>query len=826
MFRTAIALAIVSAASSAFADAAPDARALLPNRAPLAPAAFVKLPIGSVRADGWLLRQLELQKAGLTGSAEQLYDALTPDSGWLGGKGESWEKTPYYVKGLVALAYTLDDQALKQHAQKWIDWTLQSQRPDGMFGPQSNDDWWPRMVVLFYLRDYYEATGDKRVLPFLTNYFRYQLATLPGRPLKDWGKSRAGDNLDVVLWLYNRTADPSLLALAKLLNEQAYAWTSIFTVGDFYKFGDDFQPHHIVNVSQALKMPAVAWQFTHDDADKNAFAAGVANLDRQYGRIDGQVSGTEFLSGLNSTAGVELCADVERIISNGIAIDVLGDAALADQMEKVAYNSLPAHTSPQMRQITYYQLPNQIAATNGGHGFTQDYANGNMPGPHSGFPCCCYNWHAGWPKLVENLWAATPDGGVALVAYGPSRVTTTVNGDTPITIAEATEYPFDEKVTLKVDPSKPATFPLVVRVPGWCESPEIAVNGEAASGVKAGTFHRLAREWKPGDVVTLTFPMTVKASTWANGSVGLTRGPLAFALKIGEQWQKTTEFLKDFDEFEVRPTTAWNYALDLDRAQPTVGVKTRPVGAIPFATDAPPVTLSVQAKRVPAWGAAAAGRHGHARPRRSQLDAARRRENTARPERPAPGPRRGEGHVAENLRRRADDAGARRRDVRDRQHRPTRLRRGRAVRRRETRRQTRRRLRPRRGQLADARRQVADARRRVRRRAGEGREGGAQGASRPEGLHARGDDHAQARRRRGPAVPRRRRHAAARRLPRLLRRLLGEERDERGRRRAADQPGDVGGADGDGRVGAVRIGEVARELLPDAWEVIAGPALS
>ena len=546
---------------------------------------------------------MNCKKPASPASAESLYDALTPDSGWLGGGGDGWEKSPYYTKGLIALAYTLDDADLKQKAQKWVDWTLQSQRPDGSFGPDSNDDWWPRMVVLFYLRDYYEATGDGRVIPFLTNYFHYESNALPGRPLRDWGRARAGDNIDVVLWTYNRTGDKSLLDLAKLLYQQAYPWTSIYTDNRFYDFGEDFHPHHIVNVSQALKMPPVSWQFTHDPKDRAAFEKGVANLERQYGRIDGQVSGTEFLSNLSSTAGVELCADAERIVSNGIAVRILGDAALGDQMEKVAYNSLPAHTSPEAHQITYYQFPNQVACTFGGHGFTQDYANANMPGPYSGFPCCCYNWHMGWPKLVQNMWAATPDGGLALIAYGPNRVAATVAGGVPVTVTQTTDYPFKETVTLRVDPEKAATFPLVLRVPGWCDEAKIRVNGEAVEGVEAGTFHRVEREWKPGDTVELSFPMTVRTSTWVNDSVGVERGPLAYSLRIKEDWQVAAEHAGgDYDEYRILPQSPWNYALQIDRDAPQVTVEEHPVPAVPFATENPAVVLKVRARQVPEWG--------------------------------------------------------------------------------------------------------------------------------------------------------------------------------------------------------------------------------
>jgi hypothetical protein len=597
-----IPIVVLALTSIAMAQKSPDHRAAVKNRAPLEPTPFVRLPIGSVRPEGWLKRQLELQKAGLTGSAEKIYDALQPNSAWLGGDGENWERGPYYVKGLVALAHTLDDPELKQRTEKWIDWVLQSQRPDGSFGPTANDDWWPRMVVLFYLRDHYEATGDGRVVPFLSRYFRYQLRELPKRPLRDWGRARAGDNIDVVLWTYNLTGEQPLLELAKLLREQAYPWSSIFANNEFYKRFDEFHPHHIVNVNQAMKMPAVIWQLTHDPLDRDALAKGMAHLDRQYGRIDGQISGTEMLSGLKSTDGVELCADVERITSDGIAAAILGDAALGDQMEKVAFNSLPAHTSPQLRQITYYQLINQVACTFGGHGFTQDYANGNVPGPHSGFPCCCYNWHMGWPKFVQYMWAATSDGGLAAIAYGPNRVTTTVATGVPITIVQTTDYPFAEEISLKIDLQRAATFPLVLRVPAWCKSPQIIVNGQAVANVRPATFQRIEREWKGGDVVELRFPMHVRTSTWINNSVGIERGPLAFALRIKEQWRRAREYPGQFDEFEVLPQSPWNYALQINSQTPTVDVKLNAVPAIPFDTSAPAVVLTIPAKRLPSWG--------------------------------------------------------------------------------------------------------------------------------------------------------------------------------------------------------------------------------
>src|SRR5579875_725131 len=201
-----------------------SAGAVVRNRAPLQANAFDPLPVGAVRPIGWLKRQEEIQAAGLTGHLDEFWNDVGPNSGWLGGTGESWERGPYYLDGLLPLAYQLNDQELIAKAKRWVDWTLQSQTEDGQFGPKKNDDWWPRMVMLKVLTQYEEVSGDPRVLPFMTKYFDYELHNLPGRPLRDWGKYRWQDNVYSVLWLYNRTGDTRLLDLAKLLHRQGYDW--------------------------------------------------------------------------------------------------------------------------------------------------------------------------------------------------------------------------------------------------------------------------------------------------------------------------------------------------------------------------------------------------------------------------------------------------------------------------------------------------------------------------------------------------------------------------------------------------------------------------
>ena len=216
-------------AAGAFANPPGSPSPVIRNSAPLAPNAFYLLPLGSVRPTGWLRDQLQIQAKGLGGHLDETWADVGSNSGWLGGTGESWERGPYFLDGLVPLAYLLDDQRLKAKAQKYIDWTLNHQSPDGMIGPTTNTDWWPRMVMLKALAQYQEATGDGRVVPVLTRYFSYQLKELPNRPLRDWGKFRWQDNALIALWLYNRTGDPRLIQLVRLLHQQGYDWQAQFT---------------------------------------------------------------------------------------------------------------------------------------------------------------------------------------------------------------------------------------------------------------------------------------------------------------------------------------------------------------------------------------------------------------------------------------------------------------------------------------------------------------------------------------------------------------------------------------------------------------------
>src|ERR1700761_9178044 len=398
------------------AAAAPSVAVFPP--APLAPQPFQLLPAGSIRPSGCLRRQLETQAAGLGGRVDETWPDLGPNSGWLGGKGESWERGPYFVDGLLPLAWQLDSPTLKAKAQRFIDWTLENPWPSGMFGPKSNNDWWPRMVMLKALTQYQELTGDPRVIPVMDRYFHYQSSALPARPLLDWGKFRWQDNVLSVIWLYNRTGSAYLLDLAKLLHQQGYDWVTEYAsfpykekiTAEFLHLSegnglkDLALATHGVNNGQAVKTGPVWSLVSGDKTDRTAVLKMIDELDRYHGLPNGMFSCDEHFAGLNPSQGSELCTVVEYMFSLEQSLAINGDPALGDRLERLAFNALPGAFTDDMWAHQYNQEPNQVECSLHHKPWTTDGPESNLFGLEPNFGCCTANYHQGWPKFASSLF--------------------------------------------------------------------------------------------------------------------------------------------------------------------------------------------------------------------------------------------------------------------------------------------------------------------------------------------------------------------------------------------------------------------------------------
>lgn len=566
--------------------------------------AFSELPLGSIEPDGWLKDQLKIQANGFTGKLSDYWDDVGPNSGWLGGTGESWERGPYYLDGLLPLAYLLKDEGLINKVQPWIEWTLSSQTPDGQFGPSTNSDWWSRMVMLKVLIQYEEVTEDERVIPFMLKYFRYQKDNIEPRPLMQWAKARGNENMLCLQWLYNRTGEQWLIDLSEIIRKQTIGWTEIYTNFPFWRYQTRFDHRvHVVNVAMSLKYPALSYLQTKSEEDRTAAAKGIKSLMNYHGQVNGMFSGDEWLAGTHPSQGVELCAVVEYMFSLENLTRIFGDGEYADLLEKVAFNALPATITADWHGHQYDQQVNQVLCTQARRNWTLNGDESNMFGLEPNFGCCTANMHQGWPKFAARLWMATADKGLAAVSYAPCKLTGIVGEGKKVSLQVETNYPFEETISILIQTDGPEIFPVKLRIPKWCKYPVVKINGQSFNvDETVNGYTSIEREWKSGDHITLELPMELETERRADNAIGIMRGPLVYALKIKENWRKRSGN-NVFPNQEVVPGSDWNYALRLDQrdVNQSFSMKTKPVSIQPFTPENAPIKLIGKGRRVPEW---------------------------------------------------------------------------------------------------------------------------------------------------------------------------------------------------------------------------------
>jgi hypothetical protein len=587
----------------------------------LATPAFSPLPLGSVMPKGWLLDQLKLQSSGLTGHLDEFWPDVK-DSGWIGGKAEGWERAPYWLDGLVPMAFLTDDAKLKTKAKRWVDYILKHQTADGWLGPEQGNppygldappneirDPWPEFVILKVLSQYEEATNDLRIIPAMERSMRSIDVQMDKRPLFNWNFFRWGDLVVSIYWMYDRTHEPWLMDFAVKAANQGYNWTSHFWDLPLKHKSERWNwVGHGVNNAMGLKVPALLYRLTGDDRYKKLAWRAIEQLDRYHGEPNGLMSADECLAGLNPSQGTELCAIVEMMFSLENSLAVTGDVRFADRLEKVAYNTLPAACTPDYWRHQYVEQANQIASA-----YAQDpvYATvsgiANIFGLQPQYGCCTANMHQGWPKLASHLWMEIPEGGLAAVVYAPCVVDTQVQGD-QVHIEEVTDYPFSESLTFNITTARPATFPLSFRVPEWTQGATLKLPDGTLESLKPGEFHQVLRQWSGTQTLLLQLPMSFKLKKGYQDSVSVERGPLIFSLGLQAKWFNFMPFkfqpagAKKFDQAAL-PQSAWNYALALNLSDlnQSLTMTQRPLKGNPFEPGNEPIQVSVEGRKLDNW---------------------------------------------------------------------------------------------------------------------------------------------------------------------------------------------------------------------------------
>jgi hypothetical protein len=584
---------------------------------------FSQLPITSIKARGWLRRFLEKQRDGLTGHCEVAgmpFGIVT----WSGGQEnntyraqwEPYEADGYWIDGMIKAGLLLDDSFLIDKARGRIHHVLDNPDSDGFLGPQAlktrpthdtalggyyQRNRWPYAVFFRAFMAEYDATAARGICEALAGHY-----------LSNTGSHSIGRdviNIETMLWAYEKTGNKELLDYALKSYKEFNENEKRCTIDAF--LSDERHGDHGVTYNEMAKLGAIVYMYTGEKRMLDASINAYRKLDRDQMLASGVCSSSEKLRGKDPLDSAEVCDIADMTWSMGYMLMVTGDVSYADKIERACFNAGPGAMKSDFKALQYFSCPNQVIADRrSNHNETFEGLKHLSFRPKPGTQCCTGNVHRIMPNYGARMWLQSPDGGIVAALYGPSSVSFSADDGTEVVVEEETDYPFSEKITVTVKAEKQVGFPLYLRIPAWCENATLMIEtsgGETrCESCEKATFHKIERVFSNGDRIVLTLPMRLALSRWPYGGIGIERGPLAYSLRIEEDWRRDTDDPSSTDEFpawDLYAASDWNYALgvDEDSLNEKVEIIEKQPGLDPWSIDTAPIELKVPARKVNGW---------------------------------------------------------------------------------------------------------------------------------------------------------------------------------------------------------------------------------
>ncbi|MFH0993162.1 MAG: beta-L-arabinofuranosidase domain-containing protein, partial [bacterium] len=565
---------------------------------------MTSLAVNHIHPAGIFLGLLEKQATGLTGCLPEVFPDVSVTSAWLGGDGESWERGPYYLDGLVPLAFLLENESLLARVETWINAILSSQREDGFFGPRSNDDWWPRFVAAKAVTTYQEATGSTAALSFLVRFCDHMRANIETRPPEFWGFARGMEAFPAVLLVWEKTGNDVYLDLLRRLENLTYDWNGFFRAFPYSKPTSAYlnrtfflaakpvlalldqlrkkqkvmkprrlktirkanRKHsvgvylttHGVNLAMAVKYPVYSG-FLRGDARAQDLLTAVDTLLSHHGTAVGVFSSDEHLNGPSPDKGIELCTVVELMHSLEETLRLTGDPIIADRLEFLAQNALPAMITPDLCAHQYLQQTNQPQATVKHRPFYDAGPRATTFGVAPNYGCCAVNMHQGFPKYVQA--AVMTDGDEAVVFLFVAGTYDIPFADGNVIIEIVTGYPFEDQVTIKVV-AMSALTPKSLRIRRPYQA-AMTVDDVTVPGLESIV---LTTAMAAGNAFSLRVDFPVTTLHNVDGTASVRRGGLLFARKLAAK-ENELGGTPPFHDREFVSHDRTRYALILENGQ-------------------------------------------------------------------------------------------------------------------------------------------------------------------------------------------------------------------------------------------------------------------
>jgi len=240
----------------------------------------------------------------------------------------------------------------------------------------------------------------------------------------------------------------------------------------------------------------------------------------------------------NRTAYNETCANIANAMWNWRMLLLTGEAKYADVMERVFCNSMLSAIGLEGKDY-FYSNPLRRCGENVPLLSSDSRARWPNTTPESSNHCfCCPPSIARTIAQLHTYAYGLSADTVWIHLFGSSQLDTQLPDGAPIKLSQRTDYPWDGKITIRLEKTPTAETALRLRIPGWVSGASIKINGQRLTQeLSPGSYGELRRRWSPGDTVELDLPMPVVLMESHplveenRNHVAVVRGPLVYCLE-------------------------------------------------------------------------------------------------------------------------------------------------------------------------------------------------------------------------------------------------------------------------------------------------------
>jgi DUF1680 family protein len=456
-------------------------------------------------------------------------------------QGEFWGKL--MLAAIASYEYNHDPEMLVKISKAVKD-LITTQTPDGYIGNYADSarlqqwDVWCRKYAILALLEYNDLTGDKpslKAASLLADYTLLQLG--PGKKdIIKTGNYRgmpSSSILEPMINLYKRTGSKKYLEFARYIVNQWetpegpkliskalqgipvserfpqpkswWSWENGQKAYEMMSCYDGLLDLYRITGEQSYLKAVEAAIKSIIDTEINISGSGTA-FECWYKGAEHQTEPTYHMMETCVTfTWMKLCNNLLRITGNPL---------YADQIEKSAYNALPASMKYDGSQIAKYS-PLEGTRSEGEKQCGMNINCCNANGPRGFMLIPAFSVMGGQNEVFINLYCQS-------VAKIP------VNLKNNVQIVQVTDYPVTDRIEFEISPDKPENFSVLFRIPAWSQNSSINVNGIETSGIVPGTYHKITRLWNKGDKVSLRFDLRAHLVN-LNGFQAVIRGPVVLA---------------------------------------------------------------------------------------------------------------------------------------------------------------------------------------------------------------------------------------------------------------------------------------------------------